>query len=136
MGEGHVAAADAVLRVESWWRLQVDARSADKAERVLSWVFGRLPVAARGLRMERHPDQYYNAYFVTPHEGTWRELVVEVIELAQHVGYSPWWMTLDATSLDMWTGKTNVPGCAAMHVLLPPPPAAGDETPVRDASQD
>ena len=126
--EGEADSTDAVLQLECWWRFEIDARSAHKAERVLAWVFERLPVTARGLRMERHPDQHYNAYFVTRHEGTWQELVVEVIELAQHVGYGPWSMSLGEASLDLWAGKTNVPGCAAMHVLLPPP-QSDDDTP-------
>lgn len=76
--------------------------------------------------MDRHPDQHYDVHFVTHHGGTWQDLVVEVMELAQQVGGNPWWMMLEATCLDLWTGKTNLPGCAAMHVVLARPRAHGE----------
>lgn len=119
---GNRAATDDDARqVECFWRLQIDARTEPKAERVLARVFERLAVPTHGLRMGRHPDQYYSAYFLTRHEGTWAEQVVDVLGVAMRVAYSPYYMTLDEACLDMWAGKSAIAGCVGVQVLLPPP---------------
>ncbi len=108
------------LDVACSWRLFIDARTPQKAERVLHGFLKRLREPTSPPRIERHHDGYFLSLFETNHRGTWPEIVLDVIEFVQCVGGAPKVEEI-SNSLSLWCDGTSEPGCYALQVYAAKP---------------
>lgn len=105
--------------MQSHWKIFTDAKTEEKASRIIDNLLDQLSVEYINLEIEPyHKGGFTGTFYHPAGVNTWAEAVIETLTKAQQAGRS--WMLSGNTKieLDAWSNHSSIPGVTSIHVIL------------------